>query len=319
MKRALVLTAAALLIVAVGAQAATQLQTNKLTARRDARQLLRRLRMPKHLSRIGSAPRWAIQAAGLPLAGEISAADVSAADETWWTTTASPQAIIDFVKAHPPAGAADDGTGTEQNSQTGVNSLNVEFSWPPGGVQLYDRTLTVTVVAPPHGDSVVVAQSQSAWIVPRPASELVPGGTRVVDARLRIGHGLGGSRHMRTSTYVVRRPARVTAIVRQFNALQTVQAGSVMAGSVMAGSVMAGCTLMLPDRPYLTLTFRAGRGPGHPVLAHAEVFVSPGSKGASGRNSCDPIVFWIGRREEPMLTSPTFVRWIGRLTGANIS
>ena len=307
MRRALVVICVALLAggaSAAGAQAKTQLQANKVAAHRDARQLLTRLRLPKDLTRIGSAPRWAIQAAALPLTGGISAAD-----ETWWTTTASPQAIIDFLKAHRPAGAADDGIGSEHNFQTGVNNLNVEFSWPPVGLQLYNRSLTVTVVTPPHGDSVVVAQSESSWIVPRPASELVPRRAQVVDVRLRIGHGLGGSRHMRTSTYVVWRQARVTEIVRQFNALQTVQ----------DGAVMAGCTLMLPNRPYLTLTFRSGRGPGHPVLAHAKVFVSPGSQGASGRNSCDPIVFWIGSREEPMLTSPTFVSWIGKLIGANIS
>jgi len=308
MRRALVVICLALLVSAAsaasaaGTQAATQLQANKAAARRDARQLLARLRMPKDLTRIGSAPRWAIQAAALPLTGETSAAD-----ETWSTTTANPQAIIDFVQAHRPAGATDDGTGSGSNDTTGVNTLNVEFSWPPVGLQLYNRSLTVTIVTPPHGDSVVVAQSQSSWIVPRPASELVPSGTRVVDVRLRIGHGLGGLRQERTSTYVVWRQARVTAIVRQFNALQTMQ------------DVALSCVLFQPDRPYLTLTFRSGRGPGHPVLAHAKVFVNPGSQGASGGNNCDPIVFWIGSREEPLLTSPTFVSWIGKLIGANIS
>jgi hypothetical protein len=309
MRRLLVLIAMLCLAAAasaVGAPSETQLQANKTAARRDARQLLTRLRMPKDLSRIGSAPRWAIQAAALPVALPVGDA-TSADDEIWWKTTASPQAIIDVVKAHRPPGGADDGTGSVGNDQTGVNTLNVEFSWPPVGLQLYDRTLTVAVLTPPHGDSVVVAQSQSSWIVPRPASELVPSGTRVVDVMLRIGHGLGGLRQERTSTYVVWRQARVTAIVRQFNVLQTEQAGG------------ASCILMQPDRPYLTLTFRSGRGPGHPVLAHAKVFVSPGSQGVSGRDSCDPIVFWIGSRGELLLTSPTFVSWISELIGANIT
>ena len=65
------------------------------------------------------------------------------------------------------------------------------FTWPAVGLQVYHRTLIVTVNSAPNGPSAVEAWSQSAWIVPRPSAERVPSGVREASrSRLRIGTGV---------------------------------------------------------------------------------------------------------------------------------
>lgn len=281
-----------------------QLHANERAARQDARALLESLHLPAGVRRIAGEPRFARPLGG---GGALDYA-YNAGEQSWWESAAGPQSIIAYVEAHRPPGASILSTGSGGDSQTATTSLEVMFSWPPIGAQVYNRTLTLSVITPAHGDSAIVARSEAAWIVPRAASERVPAAVHDIELSLRIGGGPFGERHMRTRTYLVWRRTRVATIVRELDSLLTVQPGVAYSCPAEVGGV---------QRPELTLQFRAG--PAGPALARATVYVFPGRTGASGWNACDPIAFWIGSRAQTPLTSRTFVRSIGRLMGADIS
>lgn len=296
----------ALLLALVGvAQAAeNQLQANRAAAQRDARKLLALVRLPKDVERSAARPR-----VGGTLVGERSAnSRYWARAQEFWMTDADPQSIIAYVKAHRPLGSKIEvwGSGSGPGSNT---SLDLIFSWPSVGQEIDGRMLTLTVVTPSGGPSAIIAQSQSSGMFPRPSSERVPSAVSSVAITLRIGSGRSGLRHMHISTYVVWRKSRVAALVKAFDNLPIVQ----------PGQEEIGCPAMLggSGEPAVTLQFRAGRA--RPALARAEVYVTHGTDGFAGFDSCDPIQFSIGGKPQTPLTSHTFVRQIGQLIGANIS
>lgn len=279
---------------------AAQLRANREAARRDVRELLATVRLPGGIHRIATLPGFARVFAGSdPRGGRYNASD-----ERFWTTTDSGQSIIDYVRAHRPAGSISLGTGSGGDTRTGTTSLEVMFDWPSTS-DLYNRSLDVTVVAPARGNAVVVAQSQAFWIVPRPSSELLPPGVTAVRAILRIGGGPLETRHMHTLIHTFTDARRVRAVVNRFDSLPIVQPGDVLA-----------CPLMRPG-PTLKLQFMAGIN--GPTLASAEVTVHRGRMWQDGDGSCDPIGFTIGNKQQTSLTGPHFVRWIGNLIGWSIS
>lgn len=289
----------------------TQLEANQRAARRDAAQLLRLLKLPADVTPIRAVPAFARSfGVSSSLNGKYYAGD-----QRWALSSAPPQAIIAHVREHPPAGStADVGTGTSSDSRTGVNSIDVQFSWPNVGQQLMNRSLTLTVITPPHGDSVVLAQAQSAWVVPRSLSERVPAGVHAVLITLRLGPPATGpvvkpSGHVHTSRYLVWRTARVRRLVDTFNGL----------GIVQPSTSALACPLMLtgPSASSLTLAFKTGHDGA--TLARAQVYLHPGSHGGDGAGPCNPINFWIGATQQTPLLSDTFVARVGRLIGARIS
>jgi hypothetical protein len=317
MRRAHVPVIAVLLVVlgvalgASGALAGTQLQANARAARQDAARNLRRVRLPSDVTRLSSEPNFAKSFAFSTGPGDR----YDAQDHAVWATTASPQTVIAYVKAHPPAGStADFGTGSGSNTKTGVTSIDIQFSWPDLAEQVLNRTLTVTVVTPPHGSSSIVAQTQSSWFVPRSAAETVPGRVHAVTITVRLGPAVTGpvikpGGHVHISTYLVWRAARVRALVNEFNGLPIVQ----------PSTEPLGCPLMLTGSAAseLTLAFKTGRRGA--TVSKAQVYIHRGQTWADGGGPCDPISFWIGGTQQTALTSPTFVKQVGKLIGANIS
>ncbi len=283
---------------------ASQLQRNEQAARLDARAALASLRLPAGVRRIAGEPRFARPLFG---AGPTSNA-YNASDESWWTTAANPTAIIAYVREHRPAGASIIGSGSGSDPAAALTALELQLSWPPVGQEVYNRTLTLTVITPGHGDSAIVAQSEASWIVPRAPSERVPAGVHEIAISLRIGTGPFGERHMHTRTQLVRRPSTVARVVRELDSLPITQPGGVLSCPALVGG---------DQRPKLTLQFRAG--PAGPALARAAVFVMRGRERGSGWNACDPIEFWVAGRAQTPLTSRTFVHQIGGLIGADIS
>lgn len=297
-----VLSCAALLCLAGGAQADTRLQSNEAAARHDARHLLELLKLPHDVTSSATRPR-----VGGSLIGEPSAnGRFWAGDQAYWTTSANPHAIIAYVEAHLPAGSSLAGTGSSSGGST--SSLSVMLGWPALGLRVFNRTMTVSVVSSSQGHSAIVARSQSYWMYPRASGEQVPGGVHAIAVTLRIGGGPEGLKHQRIRTYPIWRAARVARIVSEFDSLPIVQPGVAYSCPAIINGI---------ELPLLTLSFKSGEQ--GPVLARADVQVSPGRHGASGWNGCDPIDFWIGGRRQTPLTSRTFVKRIGRLIGVDIS
>src|SRR5579863_7100487 len=144
----------------------SQLHANMTAARRDAARLLASLRLPGGVTRLADEPAFAKPLIG----GGSGSGRFNAGDTAWWSTAESPQEIIDYVKAHRPAGSSSMGTGSSSDGRTGTTSLEVMFNWPDTG-PVYNRTLTVSVVTSANGASAIAAQSKSSWIVPRASSE----------------------------------------------------------------------------------------------------------------------------------------------------
>lgn len=309
---AVTVTALATAALARAGQANSQ-QTNRAAAERDARELLARLQLPPtNVTSPRTIPGFA--RSFLPDFPPLSRYSASAS--RWEVAGAGPTAIIAYVRAHPPAGSTlDNGSGTSSDTRTGVTSIDVQFSWPDVPDQLLDRTLTVTVVTPRHGRSVVVARSQSAWYVPRAASESVPSGVRAVKITVRLGPATTGGPVMkpggkvRTTTYVISDAARVAALVKSFDALPIVQPST---GPIPCPMILTGST-----SSQLTLAFMTGvHGK---TLAEAQVFIHRGAQWEDGGGPCNPIAFTIGGKQQTALTSPTFVKQVGKLVGADIS
>jgi hypothetical protein len=307
----LALAALALTPTAGAAPAATQLQANQQAARHDARRLLTLLRLPPtDITASRTEPSFASGSGDTaPPNGRYHAGD-----RFWEVASASPQAIIAFIRKHPPAGATQEvGTGSGSDATTGVTSLDVQFSWLDVSEKLMNRMLTVTVITPPHGYSVVVAQSQSAWFIPRAPSELLPSGVHAVAITLRLGPAAIGPvvkpGHVHVSTDVVWRAARVRALVGTFNGLPIVQPST---APIACPMILTG-----PAASELTLAFKSSATGA--TLARAQVFVHPGQTWDDGAGPCNPIDFWLAGRPQAALTSPTFVKQIGQLIGANIS
>jgi hypothetical protein len=317
MRRAHVVFAAVLTVLSAGvaagapcALAQTQLQANKVAARDDAAQHLGDVRLPEAVKSVRTVPGFA--KSFVITAGPDPRYQVD--DDAIWTTTASPMAIVAYVKAHAPAGStAELGSGTSSDTKTGVTSVDVQFSWPDLGQQLLNRMLTVTVVAPRAGRSVIVAQAQSAWFLPRSAAEFVPNSVRAVAITLRLGPSATGpvvkSGPVQTSTYVVWRSARVKALASEFNGLPIIQ----------PGAEPIACPLMLTgsEASELTLAFKTGRHGA--TLARAEVSIHRGQSWDDGGGPCNPIDFWLAEKQQTSLTSATFVKQVGKLIGADIS
>jgi hypothetical protein len=292
--------------------AQTQLQANRRAAAHDARRLLARLQLP---------PADATSPPTIPpfaQSFETSSAPARryyASAERWELTSARPEAIIAYVRRHRPAGSTEDlGSGSSRDSKTGVTSIDVQFSWPEVPGRIVNRSLTVTVITPRRGHSVVLAQSQSAWYVPRPAAESVPAGVHAVAITVRLGPPAtgpvvrpGGTVH--TSTHFVAQPAAVASLIKTFDGLPIVQ----------PSLRPLGCPMILTgsSASQLSLAFMTGRH-GR-TLARAQVYIHRGAHSGDGAGPCNPIEFSIGGRQQTALTSPTFVQQIGRLVGVAIS
>jgi len=298
MKRALVVIWVALLTVAGGAQAATRPQANKLTARQDTRALLKQLRLPPGARRSANEPRGDGAAAlRPPRITTENTVGVSA----WWTSHEAPGALFSYLQAHPPSERGYYQLITEPSTPAST----VIFAWDIDGPHLFSQQLQVTVATLANGETGIMAQARSVWMVPRPRSERAPANVRSVAVTLRIGSGPAGMTHERAHTYTFTHAAAVTSIVNAFDALPIAQPG-----------VFYSCPAMFPHRPLLTIRFISA---ARSTLARAQVNVYPGRHGASGWNSCDPIEFWIDGKAQTPLTSQTFVKQIAKLIGANIS
>ncbi len=154
----------------------------------------------------------------------------------------------------------------------------------------------------------VVAAAVVLFLVTGSATARLPGGVRVVDVTLRIGHGPLGNKDVVTSTHVFTGTAAVQKLIASTDALATVPKGSVWNCPAVVAE---------PIRRQLILSFRTG--PANPAIARVEVDVSPGRTGDSGQTPCDGIELSVSGKPQIVLISNTFVRRVAKLIGADIS
>jgi len=270
-------------------------KSNRRAARLDAASLITKLTLPAGATRVPAQP--AHDHGYLKPMPVLESESASETAHAWWTASGDPASVLAAIEANPPAGATQDGTGSGGNSKTGSSELDVVYQWPPIAGVLGSRTLQVTVTSIGGGRTGVLAESQSDWIVPRPARERIPAATRVVQIASAVpGAADGGS-------VTVTRDDQTRSIVALLNRLPIEQPG------------VTACPL-LSDPRTITMTFRGrASGPALAVLRFADY--RPWKVADS--DQCAPVELSIGGRRRPDLDGGDFITRIERIIGLSIT
>lgn len=269
--------------------AAARERANRQAAGRDAAALLTRVVLPAGATRSATEP--AGDRHGLSGPAPFGAGTKHVDRFGWWTVAEPLDAVDAFVSAHVPRG----GHLNSYGSGGRPPSASVTYSFPPVGRVLGTRSLVVSMVALPGGETGLRVDAEVQWIVPRPTAERIPRSVRV----LEVSVGPPG-RSPSTRVIVVNR-AKVWRIASQINGLRTVQPG------------VWSCPAEILGAPVVTFTFR--RDLGGPVVARASELAAA----TEPTTPCDPMTLSIGgRRWTPLLGGAGVVRSAQRLLGVRL-
>lgn len=246
---------------------------NRHTAQRDAARLLDRAVLPAGAVRLTAKPRGD---GGLLARPPQGVSGLLIDRHRWWRSNDALGSMIAFLKAHPSSGWRLDGSGRQGGPGVPPNQ-SLSFTLSPIRGAVSKRALLFDVVALHDGGTAIRADAQEVWLLPRPATETIPRGVRVLDVTsARPGRPPVLSR-------TVTAPATVGRIVAWVDGLEITQPGATACPS-------------LPTRsPVVTFDFR-GR-PHGPLLAQAAMTDDGGTS-----TPCDPVSFSIrGHRQRPLL------------------
>lgn len=174
----------------------------------DAAAMLAELPLPPGSSESSTDPPEAGSLLTTPAVGPPGTPN--AVDEhAWWLVPATPAEALAYVQAHLPPGT------TQQESGNGLGRPNVPenafsgFTWPgnPG-------TLVVWVVRLANGSTALRVDAQVVWVTPRPASERIPAGARLLRISVHAPSGASTGIRSTQARLIGRLPSRVISIVR---------------------------------------------------------------------------------------------------------
>jgi hypothetical protein len=284
----------ALSAAVVGVATAGSGSANRAASRRDARSLLAKLALPAAASRLFSEPRG--DHAYLKAQGALEGDEARTVAHGWWEVPGTPGDVIAFVRAHPPTGGAPFATGGAGNVYTGTSADSLYYQWPAVRGVLGYRELAVTATALPDGETGVLAEAQSDWIVPRPTAERIPLSTGEID----ITSGAPGQPP--SEALSVRKASEIKKIVRLINGLPIAQ------------PILFHCPA-LTDPRLVRMTFRAATG--SPALASLTYYDFRPWSGPS--EACKTVDLTIaGRRQDPLIGGD-FLQAIGRMLGRSLT
>lgn len=271
---------------------------NRAGAASDVRALLDLARLPAGAVRLAGRPAGG----GALEHGQPNQATPNLVDaHSWWRVPGTMDAVLAYVKAHPPSGSSPGGSGSGSalvypGASTTVTVGEVTFSFPARPGVLDSRTLIVEAVSIGAGATAVRVDAEDVWEIPRSASERIPAGVHEVD----LVRGVAG-RPPSVSAHVVD-ASKVAAIVRLVDALPIVQPGAVNCPMIPAGA------------PAVTLTFRAKSGGA--VLAQASQL----ALAIETPTPCDPVTLSIGgHKQTPLLAGSGFLTAVGKLLGLQLA
>ncbi|MGA7704548.1 MAG: hypothetical protein WB998_06590, partial [Solirubrobacteraceae bacterium] len=212
----------------------------------------------------------------------------------FWIVPADAHETLAFLEAHAPPGSQLQSSGS--GGRGGVTtSWSLGFVWPPVPSVLYARSVSVVLVALGTGSTAIRVDAADMWDIPKPASERIPSGARVLDVSVARPHA-----HPSLSLAVTDR-VKVKRIARAIDRLPTAQ------------PIAIACPNIPVDPRTVTFTFRAATG--GPALAQAR---EPAS--ASGPVSpCEPMDLTIaGRVFTPLLGGAVVVEHAQALLGVTL-
>jgi hypothetical protein len=167
----------------------------------------------------------------------------------FWTTSASPNAVITSIEAHLPAGARSGGSGYSGTS------VFVSYTLPAvDAPALGPRGLEVEAVALTGGGTGVRADATVRYAAPRLAAQRVPPQARVLDINVTGGPRATGSPYSSPPPLIVTNRRDIRRIAAIIDGLPF----------VALRGVAISCPF-IPASPIVTFTFRAAAA--GPVLA----------------------------------------------------
>lgn len=266
---------------------------NRAVARRDAPSLVAQVKLPAGANPLTSEPHGDNGYLKPQRVLEGDLADITA--RGWWQVSGEPSQVIGFVEAHPPAGARQSGGGGGGNRRTGTSELSVSFQWPAVAGVLGSRMVTVTATSLPNGNTGVLAESQSDWVVLRPSSERISAQVRSVSLTSIELHGRAPS-----IAATVTGRSRVRAIVRLINSLPVAQPTVYMCPAEM-------------DPRLVKIAFRGAGGAPLAVLTYMDFrpWLGPSL-------GCGPIDLTIGGRRQHPLLGGDFLKTLTKLVGRTL-
>lgn len=290
----LLIASLALLVSAPHAGQAGSLASNQRTARLDVAAHVRGARLPTGASPSPGEPRGD---GGLlkPLPALV-ATPARADAHAWWTVPERAGDVLGYLESHPPAGATQTGTGS---GCSGKCSQSVTYSWPAIPGLLGFRELIVTVAPLSRGGTGVLAAAESDWIVPRPASERIPAGVRLIRVTSRK---IGGPV---TASVTVTDARQIRRVVALFDGMPIAQPGAI------------ACPALILTRTTRRITFAFRAGADGPALASASYIDYAPYMESSG--ACNPVGFTVRGRPQDPLIGGDFLRRVEAIVGRDLA
>ncbi|HEY2354629.1 MAG TPA: hypothetical protein VGH79_07020 [Gaiellaceae bacterium] len=245
--------------------------SNRAFARRDAEKLIRIAVVPPTARRVAavpdSAPAWFRSEwshHGFPGAAIVRRA---------WVIHEPLRDVVRFVRTHVPPRPRPEAPFRRPLSTHRIGSRPTDdYLFPPIPGRSSSRWANVTMLALPHGGTVISAQAGDTWIKPPPRSAEIPRTVRRIDI---------------TSRYYQRRPSVRVHVRDRYDVGSIV---SWMNGLGVSPNYI--CFDGYFGRPTVTLTFRNAAGN---VLARA-------SEGGSAGGPCGSLSLTVkGRKVRPLL------------------
>ena len=129
--------------------------------------------------------------------------------------------MLEYVEAHRPAGTSESLCGPSTTNGV-IESECAYFAWPQVPGTLTMRWLVVEVVQLPDGATGLRADAEVVWVTPRPASETVPAGARLLRISVSSSIKANQPRQRPLTVTSATKIAKVTALI---NALPAAQPG----------------------------------------------------------------------------------------------
>jgi hypothetical protein len=191
-------------------------------AQADAAALLAELQLPPGSTPSSSEPSGDGGYLARPGAGAPATPNL-VEDHAWWIVPGTPSELRAYIQAHLESAAA-----LSWGSLTTDGVTNVEFT-TISQLELSDTArpgqLIVSLVQLPGEATGLRADAQVVWVTPRPASETIPPGARLL--RITVTSGIRANRPRQRPVQVVSRK-RIDAIVSLLNALPADQPGLIV-------------------------------------------------------------------------------------------
>lgn len=183
--------------------------SNRTLARTLAGQLLSKVALPPGATQVRTSAEDPGTGTWLDGPASVPAAPLSARRHLFYRVPGDPQSVIAWIQAHRPPGLKFAGRGG--GGRYGVTQYwDVEFAAPPVAGRISQAGVGVGATAARGGGTALRVDDFAVWLIPRPASEVIPAGVRSV--LVSVDH-YGGGAFKQTLVTVPRTVARLVSFV----------------------------------------------------------------------------------------------------------